>query len=91
MTVGTNMHQTLAGLESAKANLKTFALQTEDKTAKQMFAQYAQQLESICQGLSSRVNYIEQQEPQYKVFQNMTQSQQQQQQQLQQKQENKTK
>ena len=80
MTVGTNMHQTLAGLESAKANLKTFALQTEDKTAKQMFAQYANQLESICQGMSSRCNYIEQQEPQYKVFQNMLEPQQQQQQ-----------
>ncbi|NLT94757.1 MAG: DUF1657 domain-containing protein [Clostridia bacterium] len=84
MTVGTSMHLTLANLESVKANLKKFALQTEDKTAKQMFAQYAQQLESICQGLSSRVNYIEQQEPQYKVFQNMMQPEQQQQQQSQQ-------
>jgi cell division protein FtsW (lipid II flippase) len=53
---------------------------TEDKTAKQMFAQYANQLESICQGMSSRCNYIEQQEPQYKVFQNMLEPQQQQQQ-----------
>lgn len=79
MTVGTMMHQTLASLEGAKANMKTFALQTEDKTAKQMFAQYANQLESICQGMSSRCNYIEQQEPQYKVFQNMLQPQQQQQ------------
>ena len=87
MTVGTMMHQTLAGLESAKANMKTFALQTEDKTAKQMFAQYANQLDSICQGLSSRCNYIEQQEPQYKVFQNMTQPQQQQQMQQQQMQQ----
>ncbi len=74
------MHQTLASLEGAKANMKTFALQTEDKTAKQMFAQYANQLESICQGMSSRCNYIEQQEPQYKVFQNMLEPQQQQQQ-----------
>ncbi|MFZ5943019.1 MAG: DUF1657 domain-containing protein [Bacillota bacterium] len=81
MTIGTKMHTTLASLEGCKANIKTFALETEDKTAKQMFAQYAQQLESICQGLSSRCNYIEQQEPQYKVFQNMMQPQQQQQQQ----------
>lgn len=80
MTVGTMMHQTLASLEGAKANMKTFAIQTEDKTAKQMFAQYANQLESICQGMSSRCNYIEQQEPQYKVFQNMLEPQQQQQQ-----------
>jgi len=82
MTVGTNMHTILATLEGATASMKTFALQTEDKTAKQMFAQYSQQLDSICQGLSSRCNYIEQQEPQYKVFQNMMQPQQQQQKEL---------
>jgi len=79
MTIGTKMHQTLASLEGAAANIKTFALETQDKTAQQMFAQYANQLDSICQGLNSRINYIEQQEPQYKVFQNMMQSQQQQQ------------
>ena len=87
MTVGTTMHTTLASLEGAKADMKTFALQTEDKTAQQMFAQYANQLESICQGMSSRCNYIEQQEPQYKVFQNMLQPQQQQQQTQQQSQQ----
>lgn len=70
MTVGTQMHQTLATLQSAMASMKTFALETEDKTAKQMFAQYAQQLDSICQGMSARCDYIEQQEPQYKVFEN---------------------
>lgn len=73
MTVGTKMHQTLATLESAKANMKTFALESEDKSAKQMFSQYVQQLDSICQGMSSRCDYIEQQEPQYKVFQNAIQ------------------
>jgi len=78
MTIGTKMHTTLASLEGAAAMIKTFALETEDKTAKQMFAQYAQQLDSISQGMASRVNYIEQQEPQYKVFNNMMQPQQQQ-------------
>lgn len=88
MTTGTKLHTTLASLEGAKASLKSFALETEDKTAKQMFAQYAQQLDGICQGLSSRCNYIEQQEPQYKVFQNMLNPQQSQQQpQLQQQQQ----
>ncbi|OAT85496.1 DUF1657 domain-containing protein [Desulfotomaculum copahuensis] len=69
MTIGEKMHQTLTTLESASANLKSFALDTQDKTAKQMFSNYANQLESISQGLKGRVNYIEQQEPQYKVFQ----------------------
>lgn len=83
MTVGNMMHQTLASLEGAKADMKTFALQTDDKTAQQMFADYANQLGSICQGMSTRCNYIEQQEPQYKVFQSMLNPQQQQQQQAQ--------
>jgi hypothetical protein len=73
MTVGTQMHQTLASLESAMANLKTFSLEAEDKTAKKMFAEYSQQLDSICQGVKARCDYIEQQEPQYKVFDNAIQ------------------
>ena len=68
MTVGTKMHQTLASLEAATAEMKTFALDTDDKTAKAAFSQYAKQLEGICQGFSSRVQYIGQQEPQYQVF-----------------------
>ncbi len=90
MTIGTKMHQTLATLESAKANLKTFALDTEDKTAKKMFADYSEQLESICQGMKARCDYIEQQEPQYKVFQNAIQQGIQQEQQQQQNQMNQT-
>ncbi len=68
MTVGTKMHQTLASLEAATAEMKTFALDTDDKTAKAAFSQYAKQLEGICKGLSSRCEYIGQQEPQYQVF-----------------------
>ncbi len=76
MTVGTKMHQTLASLESAMANMKQFALETQDQNAKAMFSNYAQQLQSMCQGMSERCNYIEQQEPQYKVFQQAQQQQQ---------------
>ncbi|WP_258359652.1 DUF1657 domain-containing protein [Moorella sulfitireducens (nom. illeg.)] len=69
MTVGTKMHQTLTSLEGAAADLKTFALETEDKNAKKQFTDYANQIENIAQGLKGRVNYLESQEPQYKVFQ----------------------
>ncbi|MEW6065899.1 hypothetical protein P378_13000 [Desulforamulus profundi] len=69
MTVGSKMHQTLASLEGAAANLKTFALDTQDQTAKQMFNDLTGQVETICQTLRDRVNYIEQEEPQYKVAQ----------------------
>ncbi|HHW42312.1 MAG TPA: DUF1657 domain-containing protein [Desulfotomaculum sp.] len=75
MTIGEKMHQTLASLESAAANLKTFALDAQDQTAKQMFSSFANQLEGITQGLRGRVNYIEQQEPQYKVMQPQQQQQ----------------
>ena len=80
MTVGQKMHKTLASLENAATTMKRFALDTQDKNAKQMFSQYAQQLDSICQGISSRCNYIEKEEPQYKVFQQNRQQNQQQQQ-----------
>ncbi|AKX94593.1 DUF1657 domain-containing protein [Neomoorella thermoacetica] len=77
MTIGTQMHQTLTSLEGAVADLKTYALQTEDKNAKKQFTDYANQLDSIAQGLKGRVNYLESQEPQYKVFQKAQQPQQQ--------------
>lgn len=75
MTVGTKMHQALAGLQTLAGDMKTFALETEDKTAKQMFANYAEQLENIANGFRGRVNYIEQQEPQYKVMEQAQQKQ----------------
>lgn len=67
MTVGQKMHQTLASLEGAAANLKTFALETQDKTAQQMFSDLSSQVENIYTSLKGRINYIEQQEPQYKM------------------------
>ncbi|MCL6446778.1 MAG: DUF1657 domain-containing protein [Bacillota bacterium] len=72
MTIGEKMHQTLATLEGVTANLKSFALDTQDKNAKKMFSDYANQLENITRGLRGRVNYVEQQEPQYKVYEQQT-------------------
>lgn len=66
MTVGTQMQQVIAGVQSAAATMKTFALQTEDKQAKQEFQQLAQTLDDTLQRLQQRQQYIEQQEPQYK-------------------------
>lgn len=69
MTVGQKLHQTLNSLEAAAAEMKTYALDTQDKAAQQMFSNYAQQLEEIARGLRGRINYIEGQEPQYKIYQ----------------------
>lgn len=66
MTVGTQMQQTIASCESAMANLKTFALETQDENAKQLFQNLAQQQQSIVENLNARLKYIQEEEPQYK-------------------------
>ncbi len=69
MTIGTKMHQTLANLQSAAADLQTFALETQDQNAKKMFTDMNKQLEQMNQQLAGRVNYVERQEPQYQMKQ----------------------
>ena len=64
MTVGTQMQQAIAGIQSAAATMKTFALETEDKQAKRDFEQIAQQLDSSLEVLKGRQKYIKEQEPQ---------------------------
>ncbi|GAA0721098.1 DUF1657 domain-containing protein [Clostridium malenominatum] len=66
MTVGTQMQQAIAGIQSASATMKTFALETEDKAAKKDFQQLAQTFDDALEVLKGRQEYIEQQEPQYK-------------------------
>lgn len=66
MTVGSKLQQTLASAESVKASLKTFSIDTQDQQAKQMYDQLAQSMTNIVNTLQARVNYVEQQEPQYK-------------------------
>ena len=66
MTVGTQMKQAIAGMQSASATMKTFSLETEDVTAKAEFEQIAVQLDSAMETLKGRQKYIQEQEPQYK-------------------------
>lgn len=66
MTVGTQMQQAIAGIQSAAATMKTFALETEDKQAKEDFQQIAKDLDDALETLKGRQQYIECQEPQYK-------------------------
>ncbi|MEH7549193.1 MULTISPECIES: DUF1657 domain-containing protein [Bacillaceae] len=65
MTVATQVNQTLAGLKSAQASFETFALQTENKNAKQLYQNAAQQTQSIIDSLEPRLQEIQQEEPQY--------------------------
>jgi hypothetical protein len=66
LTVAVKMQQTIASAESVAANLKTFALDTQDKEAQQMFRQLAKSVDNCVSTLQSRLNFIQQQEPQYR-------------------------
>ncbi len=68
MTVASQVKQTLAGLKSAQASLETFAMQTQNQQAKDLYTQAARQAQTIVDSLEPRINEIEQQEPQYKGF-----------------------
>ncbi|AIM15238.1 MULTISPECIES: DUF1657 domain-containing protein [Neobacillus] len=65
MTVGTQVKQTLAGLKSAQASFETFALQTENKNAKQLYQNAAQQTQAIIDSIEPRLQEIITEEPQY--------------------------
>lgn len=66
MTVGSQVKQTVAGLKSAQASFETFALGTENKQAKQLYENAAQQTQMIVDSIVPRVHDMEQEEPQYK-------------------------
>ncbi|WP_210366834.1 DUF1657 domain-containing protein [Bacillus sp. REN3] len=66
MTVAAQVNQTIAGLKSAQASFETFALQTENQQAKQLYQTAAKQTQAIIDSIGPRVQQIEQEEPQYK-------------------------
>ncbi|WP_099157889.1 DUF1657 domain-containing protein [Virgibacillus ndiopensis] len=66
MTVASQVKQTIAGLKSAQASFEQFALQTQNKQAKQLYQDAATQTQAILQNVEPRVTQIEQEEPQYK-------------------------
>ncbi|TJY39640.1 DUF1657 domain-containing protein [Cohnella pontilimi] len=68
MTVSTQVKTTVASLKSAQASLEQFALNTQNQEAKQMFTDAATQTGQILQQIESRVQQLEQEEPQYKGF-----------------------
>jgi hypothetical protein len=66
MTVGTKIQQTIANAESVLVSLKIFALETQNKSAKQMYNNLVQSQQTIVDSLNSRLQYIQNQEPQYR-------------------------
>ena len=65
MTVASKVAQTLASYEGAAADFKTFALETKDEQAKQMYQQLAQSMDSAVNQLRNRVDFMMSEEPQY--------------------------
>lgn len=65
MTVGTKIQQAVASAEGLSADLKTFALDTNNQQAKQMYNQLAQNMDSIVQQLKTREQQVMSEEPQY--------------------------
>lgn len=68
MTAGTKVKQALASLKSVQADFETFALETQDKEAKRLYADAARQTQEIVRRLEERVSAIEDEEPQYKGY-----------------------
>jgi len=66
MTVGNQLKQCIAEVQSAAANMKSFAQATQDQQASQTFEQLAQTLDNAVYTLEQRRQYVEEQEPQYK-------------------------
>ncbi|MBP1961535.1 DUF1657 domain-containing protein [Paenibacillus aceris] len=68
MTVASQVKTTLASLKSAQASLETFALSTQNQEAKQLYEAAALSAQDIVNQVSSRVQQLENEEPQYKGF-----------------------
>ena len=66
MTVINDVKTALAGLKSAQASFETFSLGTDNQQAKQLYQDAAKQTQSVVDSIASRVQQIEQEEPQYK-------------------------
>jgi hypothetical protein len=68
LTVAAQVKQPLAGLKNAQASLESFALQTQNQQAKQLYTDAASKTGDIVNTLEPRVQQMEKEEPQYKGF-----------------------
>jgi hypothetical protein len=68
MTVASQVKTCVASLKSAQASLEQFALETQNQEAKSLFTNASQQTQQILYQVESRVQQLENEEPQYKGF-----------------------
>ncbi|MFP4698594.1 MAG: DUF1657 domain-containing protein [Eubacteriales bacterium] len=60
------LEQSLASAKGLASDLKTFSLDTNNKEAQQTFNQLATNAENMAQTLQNRLNFVLNEEPQYK-------------------------
>lgn len=63
MTVQSDLKKAIAAAESAKGSYATFAESTEDQMAKSMFQQLSQDMDNHIYQLTSRLDYLSQNNP----------------------------
>lgn len=68
MTVASQVKTCVASLKGAQASLEQFALETQNQEAKTLFTNAAEQTKQVLQQVESRVQQLENEEPQYKGF-----------------------
>jgi hypothetical protein len=66
MTVASQVKQTLAGLKSAQATLRIYAIQSQSKEAKSIFTEALTATGEISNEIEERLRTLEFQEPEYK-------------------------
>jgi uncharacterized protein with beta-barrel porin domain len=66
LPTNTKLEKTIAGLQGAASDLKTYSQDTNDQQAKQLFTQLSGQIEGCVSQLKARLHYVQQEEPQYR-------------------------
>ena len=65
MPTGTKLETALASAKELASDMKTFALDTDNQEAKQMFNQLSNTMENVSQTIQARFDFVKQEEPQY--------------------------
>ncbi len=67
MTVGTKLNEVLGSLQTCAGTMRTFALETDNAQAKQMYTDACEQLDQIIRNMQNRISAVESEEPQYRM------------------------
>ncbi|MEW9124698.1 MAG: DUF1657 domain-containing protein [Thermotaleaceae bacterium] len=66
MTTKNKLEQAMTSAKGLSADLKSFSMDTDDQQAKQMFTQLSTTVDNVTQMLQSRLEFVKNEEPQYK-------------------------